>query len=232
MNRIPLLLVLALSVGTAVADSSRSNIRARCKTFVAAWNAHDAEALASHWAPDGDVINPMGQWGQGRAEIQALFEKEHSTMMANSRLTVKEQKIRFLEDDVAVVDEDVVLHGMRLPNGEEHPPMSHHVTSVMQKSGGQWWIASCRPYVFLTGQKSGACEKTSKCSKCAKGKACAKCAKAKGCTASGCSKSSPCSKCAGAKAASCPKTGKSCGKAEACKAGESCKSGKCSSCKS
>src|SRR5262249_32777906 len=66
-----ILILLALPAGLGAANAKASDeaaIRKVFGDFAEAWGRDDAKSMASHWAVDGDVINPPGRRANGRAE--------------------------------------------------------------------------------------------------------------------------------------------------------------------
>ena len=103
--------------------------------------------MASFWAPDGDLINPWLRVAKGPAEIEKLFQDEHSTVFKGTTYGLKVTGVRFLGADVAIADWDSTISGMKGPDGSALPPMSHHVTVVVQRKAGKWWIEAARPVI-------------------------------------------------------------------------------------
>ncbi|HUJ13654.1 MAG TPA: SgcJ/EcaC family oxidoreductase [Thermoanaerobaculia bacterium] len=150
--------VLAALVGALLtsgiafaADAPKSDeemIRARVQEFADAWNKHDATAMAYFWSADGDLVSPFGRRASGLTEIQRFFADEHSKAMKNSTYEIKNIKVRFLNPQTAILDHDVDVNGVTAPDGSS-ASLSAHVTAVLTRSGGQWWIASSRAFSYL-----------------------------------------------------------------------------------
>ena len=144
-----ILILLALPAGIAEAKDQASDeaaIRKVFADFAEAWGRDDAKSMASHWAVDGDVINPPGRRANGRAEIEKLFAEEHATVFKGTHITFSEGTIHFVKPDVAVFTSDYEIPGAHPPNGAEMT-MKGIVTSVMVKKNGRWWTLSARPMV-------------------------------------------------------------------------------------
>ena len=144
-----ILILWALPAGVAGAKAQTSDetaIRKVFADFAEAWGRDDAKSMASHWADDGDLINPTGRRANGRAEIEKLFTDEHATLFKGTHITFSEGTIRFAKPDVAVPTSDYEVPGAHPPNGAEMT-MKGIVTSVMVKKNGKWWILSTRPMV-------------------------------------------------------------------------------------
>lgn len=153
MKRVLAATAVAMLMSTfAFADAPKKSdeemIRARAQEFADNWNKHDAMAMAYLWSADGDLVNPMGRRASGLAEIQRLFADEQSKQMKDTTYTVNSVKVRFLDPRTAVVDQDVEVAGVANPDGTTMT-MKPHVTAVMTKSGGQWWIASARAFAYM-----------------------------------------------------------------------------------
>ncbi len=154
MRTIGLLVAVSLSVvGLAWAAGGPGDeqdvLKARSAEFAAAWNKHDAAAMAALWAPDGDVINPFGRVAKGRAEVEALFKDEHGGPMKMTTYSSKVTGVRVLGDRVAVLDWEANITGMQSGDGSPLPPFPHHVVVVVQKDkDGKWMVEAARPYAF------------------------------------------------------------------------------------
>ena len=150
---------LALTVGlclagraTAGPDEDAAGIRSICGSFVIAWNAHDAKAMAAGFAEDGDMVGPDGVVTTGRAEIEKAFAAAHGAQgpMRESSLDVVKEPLRFVTSDVAVSDAVVHLTGAYGPDGTKAGQMTLLVTNVWKKSGGSWGIFANRVTVKPT----------------------------------------------------------------------------------
>jgi uncharacterized protein (TIGR02246 family) len=128
--------------------SDEQMILDRAQEFADAWNKHDATAMAYLWAADGDLINPMGRKASGLTEIQRLLADEQSKAMKSSTYAITGMKVRFLNPQMAIVDQDVEVTGVTAPDGTTMT-LKPHATAVVTKSGGQWWLASVRAFTFV-----------------------------------------------------------------------------------
>ena len=94
-----------------------------------AWNRHDARAYAALFTTDGDVVNVVGWWWKGRPEIR------------ESTMSITDVNVRFLSKDVAIAHVQWTMAGSRMPPGMPEPGQGIQL-QVLQKSAGQWLIAS------------------------------------------------------------------------------------------
>jgi uncharacterized protein (TIGR02246 family) len=109
-----------------------------------AWNAGDGKGYASQVAPDVSFTNIFGMVIYGRE----AFVKRHSEILASFyKGTTKSQvvrRIRFVTPDVAIVDIDNEVRGVRsMPGGLAVPKDGIVKTQLMQifvRRDGRWWV--------------------------------------------------------------------------------------------
>lgn len=144
-----LALVLGLVAAPAsnAADDEMELVRKQCSAFVEAWNRHDAKAMASVFADDGDVVDAEGSH-TGRAAIQKSFAAAHGEngAMSHSTLKVLDEPVRFVTESVAVSDATARIRGAVTPDGDVMEVILH-VTNVWRKTSGTWSIVASRPFV-------------------------------------------------------------------------------------
>lgn len=136
------------AAGTAVpaikgpADHAQDErmIRQIAEDFAKAYNAHDAQAIAKLFAPDGEVASEEGDIQQGRDEIAEEFAAVFDEF-PGAKIKVEIRSIRFLTPGVAV--EDGVASVVRVP-GDAATPTRY--TVIHSKQDGRWLIASTRDY--------------------------------------------------------------------------------------
>jgi uncharacterized protein (TIGR02246 family) len=138
-----LLLLIVLSItgphrllGQEPSDQSADEaaIRAAAASYVQAFNRHDAEALANHWAPDAVYLNrSTGEEVVGRAAIadqfRTLLEEQPDV-----KLEVGVDSIQFISPSVAVEHGRTTLLA---PNSE---PEEIEYTAVNVKRDGKWLL--------------------------------------------------------------------------------------------
>jgi uncharacterized protein (TIGR02246 family) len=69
-------------------------------SFVAAYNARDARAIAEQFAEDGQIVEPDGSVTEGRGDIEKRY-REAFEADPEARIEVKSESIRLLSPDVA-----------------------------------------------------------------------------------------------------------------------------------
>jgi uncharacterized protein (TIGR02246 family) len=151
----PLLALLVFAIGAPCAlsaadtNSDETAIRKSVADFVAAWNRHDAKALAGTFSDDAHLINPFGRVAKGHAELVKLFTDEHSAVMRTTTFSVGQIEVRLLAPDVAFSEYSAEVSGMLDPAGTAMPALKIRVVVVYQKKNGKWWPTLARPYAFL-----------------------------------------------------------------------------------
>ena len=135
----------------AIAGSRQQDIAAierRLGDFTTAWNRHEPAQMASVWHDDGDLINPWGRVAKGREQVLALFREEHSGPMKTCNYQMTTTSLRLVSGDVAIVDCESTLTGMRDQSGKELPPYKPHILLLLSKKDGEWRVLCGRPYAF------------------------------------------------------------------------------------
>lgn len=122
-------------------------IRETYKQFVAAWNRHDAKAMASVWAVDGDHMEPDGRTVFGRDEVQKLFAIEHATVFKKSELHLAIEHVRMTTNDVAVIDGTYELFGATDTRGNPIGLRAGYFTSVVVKGKDDWRVSANRLFL-------------------------------------------------------------------------------------
>ena len=110
------------------------------RALEAAWNRHDARALAEPFAEDADFANVFGMTVRGRAAIEALHAPLFKTMFTDSRLTVLETRVRMIRPDVAAVDVKWTMTGARDPHGNPWPERVGLLNWIVTRHGERWLI--------------------------------------------------------------------------------------------
>jgi len=125
-------------------------IRALEAAYDAAWNADDVEALCALLMPDVVVIDPFGGVTEGREEVHRFFRLLFASAASGSTHVSRIAGIRFVTDDVALVDAEASIDGLRLPGNEAGDPIVHSFTDVVIRDRGVWRISQVRAYVFMS----------------------------------------------------------------------------------
>lgn len=107
-----------------------------------AWNRHDAEAYADLFTEDGDVVNVLGWWWRGRAEIRSKLTEAFAFVFRESRLSITEVHVRVLEPHIAIAHVRWKMEGAKAPPGAPAPPREGIQLQVLRRAGDRWLIES------------------------------------------------------------------------------------------
>lgn len=129
--------VAAAATPSRAADDDLAAIRDRAASYQAAYNRHDAKAVADHWSDEGEYALESGERIRGRKAIQRVFEELFKA--DNSvQLQVTITALRLVTPDVAIEDGKAEIVGA---NG---PGISSSYTAVNVKKNGVWYVDSVR----------------------------------------------------------------------------------------
>ena len=156
MRRILTAALLTMLTTSAIAADSKQEpakpdeaITKTAQAFFDAWNQHDVGTMASFWADDATLLNPMGRLAHGRAEIEKLLADEQTTVFKSSTATVVDMKVtRSLGSNMVFCDGEMTVDGAQGPDGSAMPQMRLHLAMIMERKGAHWMFAEARPYSF------------------------------------------------------------------------------------
>jgi uncharacterized protein (TIGR02246 family) len=136
------LLTVGLASESAPQTSDAGAIRELQVRQAEAWNRHDAGAYADLFTEDGDVVNVLGWWWRGRAEIKSRLTAAFAFVFRDSKLTITEVHVRLLDPSTAIVHVRWKMEGAKAPPGTSDPPRDGIQLQVLRKASGRWLIAS------------------------------------------------------------------------------------------
>jgi uncharacterized protein (TIGR02246 family) len=147
-----LFVACCLAVGLAFASlgfgddaSDRAAIQKVLDAHGIAWTKGDPAAAAAVMTEDADWVSGSGSVYEGRAAIEAAHrEWLGGDAKGTSHAHPGTPKIRFIRRDVAIVDGDSYMGGVRDEQGKELPPSFSRYTAVLVKNGGDWKVAAFR----------------------------------------------------------------------------------------
>jgi uncharacterized protein (TIGR02246 family) len=126
--------VLAAIESRADQAADEAAIRKSDEAYVAAYNKHDAKALAALWSPEAVYIDPeTGEEAVGREEIEKDFASTFADL-TDAKLEISVESIKFLSPNVAV--ENGTARIIR-PNGE---PDESAYSALFVKRDGKWLL--------------------------------------------------------------------------------------------
>ncbi|MEP6764187.1 MAG: SgcJ/EcaC family oxidoreductase [Gemmatimonadaceae bacterium] len=151
-------LVLPFSSIFAQDAKAEAAIRTIVAQQVEAWNAGDAARYASHFGPDVSFTNLFGMVLYG---VPAFVDRHKKILTTFYKGTTKQhtvRKIRFVTPDVAIVDIDNEVQGVKsMPGGLVVPADGVVKTQLMQvfvRRGGVWWVEAYHNVDVKAGGKN------------------------------------------------------------------------------
>ena len=136
--------MLPLSSVFAEDATSEAAIRAIIAEQVVAWDAGDGTRYANHLAPDASFTNLFGMVMYGAPAFANRHSEILSTFYKGTTKKHTVRRIRFPTPDVAIVDIDNEVHGVKaMPGGITVPPDGVIKTQLMEvfvRRNGHWWI--------------------------------------------------------------------------------------------
>jgi uncharacterized protein (TIGR02246 family) len=128
----------------SLSAADRKGVEAIVDGFGAAWNRHDAKALAALFTEQADFVNVIGLHWKGREEIERAHAEIHATRMKNSHLAILSRSARPLSSDVVLVHATWELEGDTGIEGKPLPTRKGVLSFVVARQGGRWLAESAQ----------------------------------------------------------------------------------------
>lgn len=138
-------IIPSLQAGGSIDDRDEAAVRELVDRLTAAYNRKDAKAVAALFDPEADVVSINTY--RGRAGIERFFSGMNGDPISSPSKTAP---LRFLTEDVAIIDMDMELPGMRGSDGKPLPTMKFQATFVAKKVNDQWLFAALRIRTLTT----------------------------------------------------------------------------------
>ena len=119
--------------------------------FARAWNARDADALASLFDADAEFVNETGVCLQDRESIRTAHASRLQNLAGRSTLSAADPKVKQLSPEVAVVRVLMTLFD-DVPDNPAATPTSRSsiVSFVVHRAGDRWLCASAQNTALMT----------------------------------------------------------------------------------
>lgn len=131
------------------AGGDEEGIKKMFDDFTQAWNSGDIDGMASHFTDDATLINPMGMDGHGMAGVKKVFEADFAGPMKGTQQSYDNFNFIWVMNNMALVDTDATVTGMKKPDGTNAGPMKIHVYGVIVNRGKGWKARAIRAYAYL-----------------------------------------------------------------------------------
>ena len=108
--------------------------------FVEAWMKRDADMLASLFAEDAEFVNVVGLWWHNRADIREAHAYGFEKIFGESDLVLRETKVKFLGEGVAVVHARMRLKNQTAKGEVKTPSLRQNIFSFVVRKKEDHWI--------------------------------------------------------------------------------------------
>ena len=137
--------LMTVAVLRASTKSTKDNaIKNTTQAFAAAWNRADSKAMSETFTPDASLVIPEGVMIQGRSAIEDFYRDVFIRGYGGSRAASSVKQIRYLRDDIAVVDGEWNIEDAHDPSGGLRSPERGIFCAVLVHSKNKWLIFALR----------------------------------------------------------------------------------------
>ena len=137
-----LTVVIGASRAQSPSEGDSAAIRQTVAKMGAAFNRHDAHALAALFAEDADFTNLRGMSRHSRKDIEAFLVPLFGGVLKNATRTDSIRSIRMLTPTLAAVDtDDTITTDTKTADGSDSPPRKGLMSLILTKQRSQWLVA-------------------------------------------------------------------------------------------
>jgi len=129
----------------ASAKGDTAGVKKCVATWSEAWNRHDAHATTMSYEKDGDFASVNGEPAHGWKELEAHYNQIFTGFLKDAHRTDTVKSIRFLTPNIASVDIDWQLTGVKTKSGNDIKGL---LTWIVTKHNGQWLITAYHETIF------------------------------------------------------------------------------------
>lgn len=112
-------------------------------SFAEAWSKGDAKAAASFYTEDGTRVGAFGDIQNGRAEIEAAYDKLLHLTMPGATVKQERGSVRMLTPELALWQGGIEI----VPAGGGSA-LKGYVVQVMKRVEGRWLVLEGHPKLF------------------------------------------------------------------------------------
>ena len=117
------------------------DVRSVTSSFFEAWNRHDVSAMAALYTDDAQVVNSLGLWWRGVAEVERGLGQMNAI---GPSLRPDSTWARLLTQDTALCIVDYTVGSFTWPGGQSVPEQKALSTFVIVKTARGWLIAAAQ----------------------------------------------------------------------------------------
>ena len=126
------------------------------RLFAEAWNARDANALASLFVEDADFVNVVGLWWHNRDDIERAHDYGLSTFFRKSEISARRVKVRRVNDEIAIVHTRWKLTGQIGKNAEALGDRFAIMVFVARRTAEGWTVMAAHNTDIVPGAETHA----------------------------------------------------------------------------
>ncbi len=150
MKGIVLLVSVALVCISAQANVHQPDDEARIRRIIqeqeVGWNQGNARKYCARFQEDSSLTSILGSVYYGRATVEERMAEIFAGVFKSSRISKKVQRIRFVGENVAIVDIDTEVRGFKsLPPGVKASPdgvLRTRLQEVMVEENRTWSVVA------------------------------------------------------------------------------------------
>ncbi len=120
-----------------------AGIKKAFQGFSQVWATGDVRKVIKFFTYDSTLVNPMGRMGWGREEVEKVIADDLRIFKGTTQ-TFDNFKMIFVLYNLALVDCDATLRGMKTPSGADAGEQKFHVYSVIVNRGKAWQARAIR----------------------------------------------------------------------------------------
>lgn len=125
------------------------------EAFVDAWNDRAPERIGALFDEDAEFVNVTGLWWHDRAAIQQAHAYGLKRIFSRSTLSLRETRVKWLADDIAVVHAKMELRGQSAAAGVPAPRTRRTIFSfVVHETVEGWRCASAHNTDVVPGAET------------------------------------------------------------------------------
>lgn len=123
--------------------------------FVRSWQCRDADGIAALFEPDAEFVNVTGLWWHDREAIRAAHAYGLATIFPNSTLRLRDTRVKWITEEVAVVHARMSLAGQSPVGGVPAPKLRQTLFSfVVRKTPSGWRCVSAQNTEIAPGMET------------------------------------------------------------------------------
>ncbi|MCV6586056.1 MAG: SgcJ/EcaC family oxidoreductase [Marinibacterium sp.] len=124
------------------------------RLFAKAWNARDAQALASLFVEDADFVNVVGLWWDNRDDIERAHHYGLTTFFRQTEIAARRVKVRQVSDDLAIIHTRWKLEGQLDSEGRRLDTRFAIMVFVAQRRQNGWAVLAAQNTDIVPGAET------------------------------------------------------------------------------